>query len=49
MLYILKLVCLLQKTGENEYVVHVKASIFTTVKTAMLYVRHHKIPELSVE
>ena len=30
MLYILKLVCLLQKYGKNEYVVHIKTSMFTT-------------------
>ena len=32
MLYILKLACLLQKNGKNEYVVHIKISIFTTEK-----------------
>ena len=30
MLYILKLVCLLQKYGKNGYVVHTKTSMFTT-------------------
>ena len=69
MLYILKLVCLLQKNVKNGYVVYIKTSticllqknvkngyvvniksgMFTTVKTAMLYIRYHKISELSVE
>ena len=50
-MYILKLVYLLQKNGKNGYVVHIKTvnSMFTRVKTAMLYIRYHKIPELSVE
>ena len=30
MLYILKLICLLQKYGKNGYVVHIKTSTFTT-------------------
>ena len=30
MLYISKLVCLLQKTENNGYVVHIKTSMFTT-------------------
>ena len=39
-------------TTENEkngYVVHIETSMFTTVKMAMLYIRDHKIPQLSVE
>ena len=49
MLYILKLECLLQKYGKNGYVIHIKTSMFTTEKTAMLYIGNHKIHELSVE
>ena len=49
MLYILKLVCLLQKYGKNGYFVNIKTSMFSTEKTAMLYIRNHKISELSVE
>ena len=49
MLYILKLVCLLQKYGKNGYVVNIKTSIFSTEKTTTLYIRNHKISELSVE
>ena len=30
MLYILKLICLLQKHGKKGYVVHIKTSMFTT-------------------
>ena len=30
MLYILKLICLLQKYGKNGYVIHIKTSTFTT-------------------
>ena len=36
----------IQKIG---YVVNIKTSIFSTEKTAMLYIRNHKISELSVE
>ena len=32
MLYILKLVCLLQKYGKNGYVVNIKTSMFSTEK-----------------
>ena len=49
MLYILKLVCLLQKYGKNGYAVNSKTSMLSTEKTAMLYIRNHKISELSVE
>ena len=49
MLYILKLVCLLLKYKKNEYVVNIKTSLFSTEKTAMLYIRNHKISEPSVE
>ena len=49
MLYILKLVCLLLKNKKIGYVVNIKTSVFSTEKTAMLYVRNHKISELSVE
>ena len=41
MLYIVKLECLLQKNGKNEYVVHIKTSMFTSgkrKKKSMLYV-----------
>ena len=31
------------------YVVNIKTSMFSTEKTAMLYIRNHKISELSVE
>ena len=34
MLYILKLVCLLQKYGKNGYVVNIKTSMFSTEKNA---------------
>ena len=39
MLYILKLVCLLQKYGKNGYVVNIKISMFTTEiqKNGMLH------------
>ena len=39
MLYILKLVCLLQNYGKNGYVVHIKTSMFTTEikKNGMLH------------
>ena len=39
MLYIFKLVCLLQKYGKNGYVVHIKTSMFTTEiqKNGMLH------------
>ena len=51
MLHILKLVCLLQKYGKNGYVVNIKTinSMFSTEKTALLYIRNHKISELSVK
>ena len=49
MLYTLKLICLLQKYGKNGYDVNIKTSMFSTEKTAMLYIRNHKIHELSVE
>ena len=45
MLYILKLVCLLLKYKKIGYVVNIKTSMFT----AILYIRNHKISELSVE
>ena len=32
MLYISKLVCLLQKYGKNRYVVNIKTSVFSTEK-----------------
>ena len=32
MLYILKLVCLLQKYGKNGYVVNIKTNMFSTEK-----------------
>ena len=40
MLYMLKLVCLLQKNGKKGYVVHIKTSMFTTEirKNGMLYI-----------
>ena len=40
MLYILKLVCLLQKYGKNGYVVNIKTSMFTTEiqKNGMLHI-----------
>ena len=49
MLYILELVCLQQKYGKNGYVVNIKTSMFSTEKTAMLYIRNHKISELSAD
>ena len=49
MLYILKVVCLLPKYKRNGYVVHIKTSMFSTEKTAMLYIRNHKVNEPSVE
>ena len=48
-MYILKIVCLLLKYKKIGYVVNIKISMFSTEKTAMLYVRNHKISELSVE
>ena len=47
MLYILKLLCLLQKNRKNVYVVHVKTGIIVEI-TGMLYIRHHKIRFLRV-
>ena len=32
MLYIVKVVCLLHKSGKHGYVVHIKTSMFTTEK-----------------
>ena len=49
MLYILKLVCLLLKYKIIGYVMNIKTSMFSADKTAMLYIRNHKISELSVE
>ena len=49
MLYILKLVCLLMKYKKIGYVVNIKTSIFSTEKTAVLYIRNHKISDPSVE
>ena len=49
MLYILKLVCLLLKYKKIGYVVNIKTNMFYTEKTAMLYIRNHKIGELSIE
>ena len=49
MMYILKIVCLLLKYKKIGYVVNIKTSMFSTEKTAMLYIRNHKISELSVE
>ena len=49
MLYKLKLVCLLLKYKKIGYVVNIKTGMFSTEKTAMLYIRNHKISELSVE
>ena len=49
MLYILKLVCLLLKYKKIGYVVNIKTSMFSTEKTAMLYIQNHKSSELSVE
>ena len=46
MLYILKLLLKYKKIG---YVVKIKTSTFSTEKTAILYIRNHKISELSVE
>ena len=43
MLYILKLVCLLQKYEKNGYVVNIKTSMFSSEKTAMFYIRNHKL------
>ena len=49
MLYILKLVYLLLKYIKIGHVVNIKTSVFFTEKTAILYIRNHKISELSVE
>ena len=49
MMYILKIACLLMKYKKIGYVVNIKTSMFSTEKTAMLYIRNHKISELSVE
>ena len=49
MMFILKIVCLLLKYKKIGYVVNIKTSMFSTEKTAMLYIRNHKISELSVE
>ena len=49
MLYILKLVCLLLKYKKIGDVVNIKTSMFSTEKTAMLYIQNHKTSELSVE
>ena len=49
MLYILKLVCSLLKYKKLGYVVIIKTSMFSTEKTAMVYIRNHKISELSFE
>ena len=37
MLYILKLVCLLQKNGKNGYVVYIKISMVIVDRTGLLY------------
>ena len=37
MLYILKLVCLLQKYGKNGYVVYIKISMVIVERTGLLY------------
>ena len=39
-LYVLKLICLLQKHRKNGYVVHIKTSMFTTEikKNGVLYI-----------
>ena len=49
MMYILKIVCLLLEHKKIGYVVNIKTSMFSTEKAAMLYIRNHKISELSVE
>ena len=38
MLYILKLVCLLQKYGKNGYVIYIKTSMLIVEKTGRLYI-----------
>ena len=48
MLYILKLVCLLQNNGKNGYVVYIKTSMLIMEITGVLYIRHHKISFLRV-
>ena len=42
MLYILKLVCLLQKHGKSGYVVKIKTSMFTTEIQKKRFVAHIK-------
>ena len=49
MLYILKLVCFLQKYGKNGYVVHIKNSMFTTEIPKKRYVVHIKAIMLTTE
>ena len=49
MLYILKLVCLLQKYGKNEYVVHTKTSMFTTEIQKKRCVAHIKTSMFTTE
>ena len=38
MLYILNLVCLLQKYGNNGYVVYIKTSMLIVEKMGLLYI-----------
>ena len=38
MLYILKLVCLLQKYGKNGYGIYIKTSMLIVEKTGLLYI-----------
>ena len=48
MLFILKLVCLLQKNRKDGYVVNIKTSMLIVEITGMLYIRYHKIRFLRV-
>ena len=38
MMYILKLVCLLQKYGKNGHLVYIKTSMLIAEKTGLLYI-----------
>ena len=49
MMYIFKIVCLVLKYRKIGYVVNIQTSMFSTEKTAMLYIRNHKTSKLSVE
>ena len=49
MLYMLKLICLLQKHGKKGYVVHIKTSMFTTEIQKKRCVAHTKTSMFTTE